>query len=111
MLGFWTFNSPLSLKKFLWLIINVSGELLTLKKLIKYFLIIVIVVISMPSKNTGIEDLIKQYNIPNVKNTYYTTEYKKIINAKVIQCGSAVFVESDIKNCDSIKNQLKNINR
>ena len=31
----------------------------------------------MPSKQCGLEDLIKPFNVSNVSNIYYTTEYNK----------------------------------
>ena len=65
----------------------------------------------MPPRNAGIEDLIKQFNIPNITNTYYTTNIAtKIEGANITQCGGALFVESDLKNCKEIKGQLTNIN-
>ncbi len=81
-----------------------------MKKLIKYFLIVVIVVIAMPTKRTGLEDLITSFNLQNVKNVFYTTSCEEIENAKLTKCGTAVFVESDLKFCKQIKNKIKNIN-
>ena len=81
-----------------------------MKKLIKYFLIVVIVVIAIPSKQTGLEDLIDKLNLNNVKNIYYTTYSAEIENATLTQCGSAVFVESDVEHCKQVKSELHSIN-
>lgn len=81
-----------------------------MKKLIKYFLIVVIVVIAVPSKTTGLEDLIANFKLQNVKNVFYVSNCSQIENAKLTKCGNAIFVESEIDYCKQIKSQLSNIN-
>ena len=80
-----------------------------MRKLLKYFLIVTIVVIAMPAKNVAFEDLIRPFNIINATNTYYTTNAENIKSAKIINCGSAVFVTSNVENCKEIRTQLADI--
>lgn len=80
-----------------------------MKKLIKYILIAIIIVVAIPSKQFELSDLIKEFNFNNVVNSYYTNTKVDVKNATVIKNGSAYIIESDYSNSNEIKKQLNNI--
>ena len=80
-----------------------------MKKLIKYILLIIIVVFAVPPKNSTLSSLVRELNYTNAVSTYYTNSEVNVKNATVIKNGNSYLVQSDIKNCESLKKEIENI--
>ena len=78
-------------------------------KLLRFFLILVIITIAIPPKEVTLDQLIKQFNINNAVNTYYASYVKEIKNANVIQNGCMVLFQSNLQDCVEIKKNLSRI--
>ena len=79
-----------------------------MKKLIKYMLICVIVVVAIPPKQSSLNNLIKQYGYTDAVCTYYSYEDKNIIEANKIVNGNCVQYSCSFSNANNVETQLKN---
>ena len=82
-----------------------------MKKLIKYILIVLIVVVAMPSKHTTLTKLLDEFSFSNAVTTYYTTSKKEIENAVEIKNGGSYLYQCSFnqKECERIEKELDNL--
>ncbi len=76
-----------------------------MKKLFKYILIIIIVVIAIPPKHTEFKDLIKEFNFKNVVSTYYSKNKLELNDAKIIKNGNSYLIETKLNAKQNINEQ------
>ena len=80
-----------------------------MKKLIKYILIVLIVIIALPSKESSLSDLIKEFNYSNALYSFYSSSEVKELSATIIKNGNSFIVNTNVSNADSVRNNINNI--
>ena len=80
-----------------------------MKKLIKYILIVIIIVIAQPAKQTYLSDLIKDFNYSNTVYYFYSSNSVKELSANSIRNGNSFIIEIKLDEVNSFRNSLNTI--
>ena len=79
-----------------------------MRKLFKYILICIIVVLAIPSKQSSLSSLIKEYGYTDVVCTFYSSTKSDIDKVNKVENGNCVLYSCSIYDADNVEKQIKN---